>query len=217
MLKSNVFVVALLLLSILFPVHAGELRLDYSSFYSHLRKIDDDELRSLQFAFGFLNVRTGDLCTPQKALVHTDKKDIPVVITEQKRFVLPTEKALKLAKAEVHIQLVEANNQCDLSVLLEVKPELINDGVNAKELQDYFTSFEAFFDKMGGFLSFMMPSPEGLNLVFQSGSDEPGRLSESLTPTTKADTYTLMADKIPQLATEMTFSDIASVTAFVPN
>ena len=70
---------------------AGELRLDYSSFYSHLKKIDDDELQSLRFAFGFLNVQTKDLCTPETVLVHTNKKDITIEVNEHKRFELPTE------------------------------------------------------------------------------------------------------------------------------
>lgn len=207
---------ALLSMAFMSPVHAGELRLDYSSFYSHLRKIDDDELRTLQFAFGFLNVRNGELCKVQNALVHTDKKDIPVKINEQKRFVLPTEKALKLAKAEVHLELAEPNNQCDLSVMLEVKPELIAGGVNGKALANYYEAFDAFFDKMGGFLSFMMPSPEGLNLRFSADSQEPASLSQLQTIQTTKDTYTLMERDISGLSAGLILKDIQSITAYVP-
>lgn len=195
---------------------AGELRLDYSSFYSHLKKIDDDELQSLRFAFGFLNVQTKDLCTPESVLVHTNKKDITIEVNEHKRFELPTEKALKLAKAEVHIQLTEPNNRCDLSVLLEVKPSLFVDGVSATELQGYFTAFVEFFDKMGSFLSFLMPSPEGMHLKFKAKSEEPAAHSDTLIPEDTANTYTLMEEGIAHLPADVKLQDIIAVTAFVP-
>ena len=195
---------------------AGELRLDYSSFYSHLKKIDDEELRSLRFAFGFLNVQSKDLCTPETVLVHTDKKDIAIEVNGDKRFELPTEKALKLAKAEVHVQLTEPNNRCDLSVLLEVKPSLLADGVSASELQNYFTAFVEFFDKMGGFLSFMMPSPEGMHLKFKAKSKEPDAYSDALMPEETANTFTLMEEGIVHLPADVKLQDVIAVTAFVP-
>ena len=216
MLKSSPLIIFILFLSFIMSAHAGELRLDYSSFYSHLRKIDDEQLRSLEFAFGFVNVRTGELCTPQNALVHTDKKDIPVSVNEQKRFVLPTEKALKLAKAQVHIQLAEANNQCDLSVLLQVKPELLQDGVDAQELQSYFVAFEEFFHKMGGFLSFMMPSPEGLNLKFRAGAEEHKAIAQLLQSDSDKQTFALMQSDIETISKATEFNNIESITAFVP-
>lgn len=155
------------LLSIpLVSVQAGELRLDYSDFYSHLRKLDDEELQPLHFAFGFLNVQTKELCQVQKVMIDTDKMDIPVDVMANNRFVLPTEKALKLAKARLNIQLLEPENRCDLSVLLEAKPEMFEDGLDSTELLSVMTAFEGFFDKMGGFLSFMMPSATGLQITF---------------------------------------------------
>lgn len=197
--------------------YSGELRLDYSSFYSHLRKIDNEELHSLQFAFGFVNVRSKELCQPTNIFVHTDKKDIPIEINANRRFVLPTEKALKLAKAELHIQLIEPNNQCDLSVLLQVNPELLADGVTSTELQVYFETFVEFFDKMGGFLPFMMPSPEGLHLKFANNSEEPLTMGENLIPEASDDTYTLMENSIGSLANNLILNDVSAVTAFVPN
>lgn len=208
--------VLLLLFGFSVPVYSGELRLDYSSFYSHLRKLDNDELGTLQFAFGFLNVRSKQLCSTQNVMIHTDKKDIPIEVTPDKRFVLPSEKALKLAKAEVRIQLKEVNNQCDLSVLLQVKPTLLKDGVNNAELQTYFVAFDSFFDKMGGFLSFMMPSPDGLHLHFKSGSKEPASFSDILIQEAAPDTFTLMGENIQSLPAELKWKDIYKVTVFIP-
>lgn len=217
MLKFSQFTLVTIALFFTQFAYSGELRLDYSGFYSHLRKINNDELQSLQFAFGFINVRNKELCQPTNILVHTDKKDIPIDINANRRFVLPTEKALKMAKAEVHIQLIEPNNQCDLSVLLQVNPDLLTDGVTGDELQVFFDTFTAFFDKMGGFLSFMMPSPEGLHLKFANDSEEPLALGNNLKPETSVNTYTLMETSIVNITNNLTLNDISAVTAFVPN
>ena len=202
-------------LSVTLPGWAGELHLDYGSFYSHLKKLNNEELAPLQFAFGFVNVRSGNLCEVQRVKVHTDKQDIPVEVNAKNRFVLPYEKALKLAKAEVWVNLKEANNQCDLSVQLEVNPVLFSQGVSRQQLQDYFLAFDAFFDKMGGFLSFMMPSPEGVGLRFKAGSAEQTVLLTAKATQLEQNKWVIHQDAFSALG-ERRFSDIEEITAYVP-
>ncbi|XOV77979.1 MAG: DUF2987 domain-containing protein [Aestuariibacter sp.] len=149
---------------------AEQLRLDYKSFYSHLRQLDDEQLSDLQFAFGFKLVNSQELCTVEEVYVHTDKLDIPVVVDTRNRFVLPTEKALKLAQAVVVIDLLPAANKCDLSVQLEVSPDALTESIGIKELRRYFAAFAAFFKEMGGMLSFLMPSPDGLIIYLNDTS-----------------------------------------------
>ena len=208
------FFVALILTFSLQSTFAGELRLDYSSFYSHLKKLNNEELAPLEFAFGFLNVRSGDLCHVDSVMIHTDKKDIDISVAK-KRFVLPSEKALKLAKAEVHVKLQEQNNQCDLSVQLQIKPTLLEDGVDKAELAGFFQAFEDFFDKMGGFLSFMMPSPSGMYLQFQPDTLETGMLASWLQPQEKAQQYLVLQGNLPKLPDDLLLKDISAVTAYV--
>ena len=153
---------AALLFSTSSTLWAGQLALEYSTFYSHLRKLDNDDTPALQFAFGFKNVQTQGLCQIQSALIRTQKQDIPVVVSDEHRFTLPTEKALKLAKALVMLDLVEPNNRCDMSVQLETKPEYLKTVYSYQELEDIFSQYQAFFDNMGSFLSFLMPSATGL-------------------------------------------------------
>lgn len=147
--------------------YSEALHLDYKSFYSHLKKLDSEELTHLQFAFGFQHVTNGALCTIPSLYIHTDKQDIDIPVDARQRFVLPTEKALQLAQAKVVVELLEPANQCDLSVQLEVGKSQLPTQIRAHDLQRYLGQFALFFDEMGGFLSFMMPSPEGINIYIK--------------------------------------------------
>lgn len=147
---------------------AEALNVEYSAFYAHLRKIDDKQLDKLEFAFGFKHVGATQLCQINSALIHTQKVDLPITIRADRRFVLPTEKALKLADAQVQLDLVEPANQCDMSVQIQVKPELIQSNLSIIALSAIMEQFDQFFDNMGSFLSFLMPSPEGILLQFKS-------------------------------------------------
>ena len=167
----------LLLLALLTPAtYAGQLNIDYSSFYNHLKKIDKAELNALQFAFGFKRVQQETLCHITKAEVVTQKVTLAVEVNAAQRFTLPNEKALKLANAEVLVDLIEPNNQCDMSVQLETKAEYLKTRYSAADLNVLNQQYKTFFDDMGSFLSFLMPSTGGLKLVFA----EPPRLNKEL-------------------------------------
>ena len=128
--------------------NAGELEVEYSSFYSHLRKIDKEELNALQFAFGFKKVQETVLCHITKAAVVTQKVTLPVEINEFDRFTLPTEKALNMAKAVVSLELIEPNNQCDMSVQLETKAEYLKTTYSVADLAMLNEQYKTFFDDM---------------------------------------------------------------------
>lgn len=151
-----------------FEGKANELIVDYKSFYSHARKINNDEMNALQFAFGFININTKKLCDIQSARISTEKQQIPLVVSDENRFTIPIERALRLADAKVILSLGQAVNTCDMSVQLETKPEFLKMKYSEQELEMLFTQYEAFFDDMGGFLSFMMPNVEGLNIYFKN-------------------------------------------------
>lgn len=159
---------------------AHGMNVEYKSFYSHVRKLNDEDTQALQFAFGFLHNRTKTLCEVKSALIHTQKKDIPLEITAEHRFTVPSEKALKLAKAVVAIEVVQPENQCDMSVQLETKPEYLKRAYSAAELTYLFTQYENFFSEMGGFLSFMMPRAQGLVLAFDQKSLPPTLTAEGV-------------------------------------
>ncbi|MBC3766936.1 DUF2987 domain-containing protein [Neptunicella marina] len=156
------------LMSLLLPFFATAetLKLEYATFYSHLRKIDDEALNKLQFAFGFKHVGENRLCQIGKALIHTQKVDLPVDVSSSQRFTLPTEKALKLARAEVQLDIVEPVNQCDMSVKIEAKTGLLKDSLSKSEIVMLMAQFDEFYSDMGSFLSFLMPKPDGLLFEF---------------------------------------------------
>lgn len=160
--------IVLLLCSLGLSAQADTLNLEYSTFYSHLKKLDDEDLSALQFAFGFKHVTRGDLCHIESVKIHTQKVDLDIEPLNNQRFLLPTEKALKQANASVEIHLDDAANQCDMSVQLETKSDWLKPVYQKQDLALLLAQYQQFFDDMGGFLSFMMPSVTGVALHFDS-------------------------------------------------
>jgi hypothetical protein len=155
---------------------AETLEVEYSSFYSHVKKLDDPETNALRFAFGFQHIAKLRLCRISSAKIVTQKQTMPLTVENNNRFTVPTDKILKMAKAKVVIELDDQANQCDMSVQLETLPSFLKTQYTQEELLLLFHQYQAFFDEMGGFLSFMMPSAEGLLFHF----DEEVRSSETL-------------------------------------
>ena len=147
-------------------VAAETIDVEYSRFYSHVKKLDNEDTQALQFAFGFVRVGGGRLCEVNGASIVTDKKTMPLEVSGEGRFTVPTEKALKLANALVRIDLNERANVCDMSVQLETKPEYLKQYYTKDDLTFLYGQYEAFFNEMGSFLSFMMPSVKGLMIQF---------------------------------------------------
>jgi hypothetical protein len=146
---------------------AEPLIVDYASFYSHVRKIDNQETDKLQFGFGFQHIHENRLCVIESAVITTQKQNIPLAVSAENRFTVPSDKVLKLAKAKVIVELQEAANVCDISIQLETKPEFLSNQYSHHELHELFTQYQTFFDDIGGFLSFMMPNATGLTFHFK--------------------------------------------------
>ena len=152
-------------------VRADSIEIPYKNLYSHLNKIHKADTELLQFSFGFLKVpEKQHLCHIAAAHIHTDKQDIPVNVTDESRFTVPFEKALKLADALVRIEVREPSNQCDMSVQLETVPSALQTRYSQAELQALVAQYKNFFNEMGGFMSFMMPQVTGLQIQFADAS-----------------------------------------------
>ena len=147
------------------------LEVDYKTFYSHTRKLSGDGITALRFAFGFTNIHADNaLCHIENAYIHTQKVDIPLSVSDEQRFSIPTEKALRLADAKVMLALREQVNHCDINVQIETLPEYIKTMYTKAELSFILSQYMAFFDEMGGFMSFLMPQVSGLQLRFADDS-----------------------------------------------
>ena len=148
------------------PIQADTLELDYGSLYSHTRKLDAETMPALQFAFGFAHRQQKRLCNINEAFIHTQKQNIALKVTPENRFTVPSERALKLARAVVNIELDDMADDCDMSVQLETTAEHLKSDYPLHELQSLQRQYMAFFDQMGGFMSFLMPKVRGLNIHF---------------------------------------------------
>jgi hypothetical protein len=175
-------VAAVLAMFLVQPAIADEVEVRYKTFYSHIKKLDNEDTQALQFAFGFMHVGTGKLCTINKARISTQKVQIPLIVTAENRFTIRSEKALNLANAFVVIDFEEPSNRCDISVQLETKPEYLKTEYTFEEMQFLYEQYEAFFNEMGSFLSFMMPTVNGLMLQFSDKNlDETTKTGEMVT------------------------------------
>ena len=106
-------------------VAAETIYVEYSRFYVTVKKLDNEDTQALQFAFGFVRVGEGRLCEVNGASIVTDKKTMPLTVSEEGRFTVPTEKALKLANQLVHIDLNDPAMVCDRTTHQERKPEYL--------------------------------------------------------------------------------------------
>lgn len=202
--------------SLAFPTVAMDV--EYASFYSHVRKLNDEDTSALQFAFGFLHVGSKQLCQIKSAYIHTQKKDLPIEVTPEQRFTVPSEKALKLAKALVKIDVVEPENQCDMSVQLETKPEYVKRSYKADELKFLLEQYQNFFSQMGSFLSFLMPSAEGLIVHLPDTVSSPEiKATGANLPALTANKLVLSEKWIGQFNGELELSvSPIRITAYVP-
>lgn len=195
-----------------FTLSAEEISVGYKSFYSHVKKINKDDTNALQFSFGFKHIHSLKLCGINKAKIHTQKVDIPLKVSPENRFQVPSEKALYMAKAEVVIDLKEPANVCDMSVQLETKPEFLKRQYSPEDITKLYQQYEAFFDNMGSFLSFLMPEMRGVTFHFDSGMDT------SLFPSTwqvEENNVTLTQQQIETLSQTIEFNQAPiRITAF---
>ena len=79
---------------------ADTLEVEYASFYSHVKKLDDPETNALRFAFGFQHIVDKRLCHINSAQITTQKQTLPLIVENNRRFTVPTDKILKMAKAK---------------------------------------------------------------------------------------------------------------------
>ncbi|MDG1922280.1 MAG: DUF2987 domain-containing protein [Glaciecola sp.] len=143
------------------------LEVEYKTFYSHTRKLSGDDITALRFAFGFTNIHADNsLCHIDNAYIHTQKVDIPLTVSAEQRFSIPSEKALRLADAKVVLALREQANHCDINVQIETLPEYLKEQYTQADMSFMLNQYMAFFDEMGGFMSFLMPQVSGLQLRF---------------------------------------------------
>lgn len=168
-------VILLIAVCLFWPLQlwAETLEVEYKSFYSHVKKLDDPATDVLRFAFGFQHIAEKRLCHISSAQIVTQKQTLTLAVENHHRFTVPTDKILKMAKAQVVIELDDQANRCDMSVQLETIPSFLKTDYSHAELILLFNQYQAFFDKMGGFLSFMMPSAQGLVFHFNSVQELP--------------------------------------------
>lgn len=163
------------------PLQADTLKLDYASLYSHTRKLDQETMPALQFAFGFAHQKQPRMCRIKHAFIHTPKQDITLQVTSEQRFTVPSERALKLAEAVINVELDDMAEHCDMSVQLETKENYLRANYSLGELNMLQRQYIAFFDQMGGFMSFLMPSVKGLIMHFDQPPEQHA-VSEGLQP-----------------------------------
>ena len=122
---------------------AETLDVEYKSFYSHVKKLDDPTTDALRFAFGFQHIAEKRLCHITSAQIVTQKQTLLLQVENHHRFTVPTDKILKMAKAQVVIELDDQANRCDMSVQLETLPSFLKTQYRHDELMLLFNQYQA--------------------------------------------------------------------------
>ena len=69
--------------------HAEVIEVKYKSFYSHVKKLKNEDTQALQFAFGFQNIHEHRLLQISSARIVTHKKIMDLTITPEFQFTIP--------------------------------------------------------------------------------------------------------------------------------
>ena len=90
-----------------------------------------------------------------------------------------------------------------MSVQLETTPSLLKTQYLNIDLNNIYQQYSAFFNAMGSFMSFMMPSVEGLNIQFSDPRfdyviNETLRIEQGMLRLNKQQLSTLKDVKLPQ-------------------
>ncbi len=148
------------------PVFAIDV--EYKVFYANVKRLKDESTEALQFRFRFNDEQTGKPCAFESLYIHTQKKDLPIVVGEDKYFSVPSEKALYWAGAKIRSHGHPADQVCSLASAIETKPQHLQVEYTPEKLHYLSVQYDNFFSTMGSMMAFLMPKNNGLRLQFNS-------------------------------------------------
>ncbi|ELA9344114.1 TPA: DUF2987 domain-containing protein [Vibrio parahaemolyticus] len=145
--------------------HAQEYMFTYSKLYTQLKNNTKEGHDDVKVGVFFVDARTKQLCTIEKAWMEKEEHYEEFVIPASKELPLPIDKNLKSANPLVFVHTPK-DSRCDYSLVVMMK-EPLQGSVSYDQLKPLMPQMQSMLEDLGGmFAGWFTPEVQGVTMEF---------------------------------------------------
>ncbi|EJB8687026.1 DUF2987 domain-containing protein [Vibrio parahaemolyticus] len=145
--------------------HAQEYMFTYSKLYTQLKNNTKEGHNDVKVGVFFVDARTKQLCTIEKAWMEKEEHYEEFVIPASKELPLPIDKNLKSANPLVFVHTPK-DSRCDYSLVVMTK-EPLQGSVSFEQLKPLMPQMQSMLEDLGGmFAGWFTPEVQGVTMEF---------------------------------------------------
>ncbi len=145
--------------------HAQEYMFTYSKLYTQLKNNTKEGHDDVKVGVFFVDARTKQLCTIEKAWMEKEEHYEEFVIPASKELPLPIDKNLKSANPLVFVHTPK-DSRCDYSLVVMTK-ESLQGSVSYEQLKPLMPQMQSMLEDLGGlFAGWFTPEVQGVTMEF---------------------------------------------------
>ncbi|MDF4604067.1 DUF2987 domain-containing protein, partial [Vibrio parahaemolyticus] len=145
--------------------HAQEYMFTYSKLYTQLKNNTKEGHDDVKVGVFFVDARTKQLCTIEKAWMEKEEHYEEFVIPASKELPLPIDKNLKSANPLVFVHTPK-DSRCDYSLVVMTKKPL-QGSVSFEQLKPLMPQMQSMLEDLGGmFAGWFTPEVQGVTMEF---------------------------------------------------
>ncbi|EJG0941055.1 DUF2987 domain-containing protein [Vibrio parahaemolyticus O1] len=145
--------------------HAQEYMFTYSKLYTQLKNNTKEGHDDVKVGVFFVDARTKQLCTIEKAWMEKEEHYEEFVIPASKELPLPIDKNLKSANPLVFVHTLK-DSRCDYSLVVMTK-EPLQGSVSYEQLKPLMPQMQSMLEDLGGmFAGWFTPEVQGVTMEF---------------------------------------------------
>ncbi|HCG8433102.1 TPA: DUF2987 domain-containing protein [Vibrio parahaemolyticus] len=145
--------------------HAQEYMFTYSKLYTQLKNNTKEGHDDVKVGVFFVDARTKQLCTIEKAWMEKEEHYEEFVIPASKELPLPIDKSLKSANPLVFVHTPK-DSRCDYSLVVMTK-EPLQGSVSYEQLKPLMPQMQSMLEDLGGmFAGWFTPEVQGVTMEF---------------------------------------------------
>ncbi len=145
--------------------HAQEYMFTYSKLYTQLKNNTKEGHDDVKVGVFFVDARTKQLCTIEKAWMEKEEHYEEFVIPPSKELPLPFDKNLKSANPLVFVHTPK-DSRCDYSLVVMTK-EPLQGSVSYEQLKPLMPQMQSMLEDLGGmFAGWFTPEVQGVTMEF---------------------------------------------------
>ncbi|EPD6763053.1 DUF2987 domain-containing protein [Vibrio parahaemolyticus] len=145
--------------------HAQEYMFTYSKLYTQLKNNTKEGHDDVKVGVFFVDARTKQLCTIEKAWMEKEEHYEEFVIPASKELPLPIDKNLKSANPLVFVHTPK-DSRCDYSLVVMTK-EPLQGSVFYEQLKPLMPQMQSMLEDLGGmFAGWFTPEVQGVTMEF---------------------------------------------------